>query len=118
MAAGQSARSAATIAFTWSTVSMMFCPGRFLTSRETAWWPLRRAKLVGSLNDRRTRATSRNRTTRSPSLLTGSSRMSCRFSNTAGTFTAKRPRPVSMVPAGTSRLLREMRLNMSAWSRP
>ena len=85
---------------------MMLVPMRFLTSSASVGRPSTRAKPSGSLKVRRTMATSRRRTMRSPSALSGRLSRSSAVSNTPGTLMAKRPWPVSEAPAATSRLLR------------
>ena len=108
----------ATTAFTLSMAWMMFAVERFTASMDMARRPLTRAWLVRSLKVRRTVATSPNVTTESPLAATGRSNRSGAFSMTLGTFTDMRPWPVSMLPAGISRLLRSTVLMIASLVSP
>ena len=99
-------------------VSMMLEFARLMMSIEIVRCPFTRAWLSRSLNVRRTVATSATVTTVSPSLSTGRSRRSCPCSMTLGTLTDMRPRPVSRLPAGISRLLRITVLMSCSFVRP
>ena len=98
---------------------MILVPMRLETSSAMAGWPPTRANPVGSLKVRRAKATSRKASTRSPLVTTGSESMSCAVSSSPGTFTGKRPCPVSIAPAATSWLLRATVASRTSglWSR-
>ena len=115
---GQAARSASTTARTRSMVSMMFSPARFETSSATAGRPSARANPCASLNALRTSAMSRTVTTASPRTTSGMSRMSSTASNNPGTLIENRPRPVSWVPAATTKLLLRTAAMASVAERP
>ena len=102
---GQFFRSSSTTRRISSVVSIIFSPVRFDTSKATALLPPTLANPLGSLKVLRTSATSLTRTAASPSTTTGIFIISSTVSKMPGTFTEKRPLPVSWAPAATNRLL-------------
>ena len=87
--------------FTPSTVSIRFAPVRFDTSMVIAGRPLTRVIEVASLKVGFTCATSPSVTVAPALDAIGICSMSCGFSISAGTFTAKRPVAPSSAPAAT-----------------
>ena len=101
-ASGQVFCSSCTTALVASTTSIRLAPVRFETSMVMAGRPLTRVTEVASLKVGLICATSDSVTAAPDEAITGTLRMSCGFSNSEGTLTAKRPDWPSSAPAAIS----------------
>ena len=97
---------------------MIFSPERLTISRAIAGSPFKRAKFSGSLNVLLISAISLTFTTESPPVLSGIFMMSNTLSNSPGTLMAKRPAPVSKLPAATNLFELLKKLTISTPSKP